>query len=113
MSNSRSAVMSALCFLSLSLLTLPGCKLFSPEHRACSHLAEVCEEAADRKDRVESCEKELHELRGSAGSEAVDRTITCIQEAKSCIAAAGCMVGGIGGGILNEFIKGVQKSLPK
>lgn len=113
MPQARSAVAGALWFLSLSLLTLPGCKYLSAEYRACAHLAEVCEEAADRKDRVDSCERELRDLRSSAGTEAVDRTIACIQDAKSCVAAAGCMVGGIGGGMLNEFIKGVQKSLPK
>jgi hypothetical protein len=103
----------AACLLSLSLLSLPGCKYLSAEYRACAHLAEVCEEGAERKDRIESCEKDLRDLRSSAGAEAVDRTLSCIQEAKSCVAAAGCMVGGIGGGMLNEFIKGVQKSLPK
>jgi hypothetical protein len=113
MPKAQSAVAGALWFLSLSLLTLPGCKYLSAEYRACSHLADVCEEGAERQSRVESCEKELRDLRSSAGAEAVDRTLTCIQEAKTCVAAAGCMVGGIGGGILNEFIKGVQKSLPK
>ncbi|MBL9004884.1 MAG: hypothetical protein JNJ46_11605 [Myxococcales bacterium] len=97
----------------LPLSSLPGCKLLSKEHRACSHLAQICEEGTEQQARIDSCEKELNDLRSSAGSEAVDRTITCIQEAKSCVSAAGCMVGGIGGGMLNEFIKGVQKALPK
>ena len=107
----RTLGMALLCVLPLTGLT--GCKLLSKEHRACSHLAQICEEGAEQQARIDSCEKELTELRSSAGSEAVDRTIACIQEAKSCVSAAGCMVGGIGGGMLNDFIKGVQKALPK
>lgn len=99
--------------LGLGLGSLSGCKLLSKEHRACSHLAQICEEGAEQQAKIDSCEKDLNELRSSAGSEAVDRTIACIQEAKSCVSAAGCMVGGIGGGMLNEFIKGVQKAMPK
>lgn len=80
----------------------------SAEGRTCSRLTELCGDKA--KDSSKSCEENLTQYKKMVGEASFDKAVTCVDEAKSCMGAAGCMVGGGMGG-LGEFLQGMVKGL--
>jgi 2-oxoglutarate dehydrogenase E2 component (dihydrolipoamide succinyltransferase) len=79
---------------------------------ACARLAELCS-TADKKVDPSECEKDLADGRKLSGAAGVDRTESCLAEAKTCAAASGCVSGGIGMGAMGEFLKGLGSALSK
>lgn len=81
----------------------------SPEAKSCARLEKLC----DGKGQMDAkeCEQAFTELRKMGGDASVEKTASCLGEAQTCAAAAGCVVGGIGGGMVGEFMKGLGKSL--
>ena len=73
--------------------------------RACRHMVDLC----DAQD-VERCERALSKLAEVGGPTSEERAVSCMLEAKSCAAAAGCMAGA-GAGALGEFFKGLNQAL--
>jgi hypothetical protein len=79
---------------------------------ACARLAELCS-TSDGKIDVAACESKLGDSRKLTGPGNVDRSKSCVAEAKTCAAATGCMSGGIGMGAMGEFLKGFGSALSK
>lgn len=80
----------------------------SAEGRTCSKLTELCGDRS--KDSSESCEENLEQYKKMVGEASFDKAVACVDEAKSCMGAAGCMVGGGMGG-LGQFLQGMVKGL--
>jgi hypothetical protein len=83
-----------------------------PEKRACQRLAELC---GDDGDGAGKCVKDIADI-GKMSPEALGKLDSCVAGAKSCVEATGCLFGagmGAAGGMFNDFMKGVGKSLPR
>jgi hypothetical protein len=89
-----------------------GATQASSDQAACTRIADLCSTSGEKVD-VPQCETKLSDSRKLSGAGNVDRSETCIAEAKTCAAATGCISGGIGVGALGEFLKGVGSSLSK
>lgn len=85
-----------------------------PERRACAHMAELCGDT-DKEGKRADCERSLAKLGElDSSKEGLRQSAQCISEATSCPAAVGCMVGSLGkagAGALEQFLRGVGKSL--
>jgi len=79
---------------------------------ACARLADFCSTSREKVD-VAECETKLADSRKLSGAGNVDRSETCIAEARTCAAATGCISGGVGVGAMGEFLKGVGSALSK
>jgi hypothetical protein len=79
---------------------------------ACARLAELCTTSEQKVDASE-CEKKLADGRKMSGAANVERSVSCIAEAKTCAAASGCVSGGIGMGAVGEFFKGLGSAMSK
>jgi hypothetical protein len=85
--------------------------LTSATERSCQRLATLCGQKAG----VERCVSGMAEL-GKTNKEAASRFDTCIADAKSCAAGVGCGVGAglsAAGGLLNDFVKGLEDAVKK
>ena len=82
----------------------------SPERQACVHVGELCGNGGDV-DQLEKCADGFAKARKAAGDPAVERSLKCIEESKTCAAIAGCTLGGIGVGAMGEFMKGFGSAL--
>jgi hypothetical protein len=85
----------------------------TPEGRSCVKLKELCPvrtDASHEPRTLEACVQDLEDLRKIAGPPAVDRSMSCVNEAQSCTAALGCMAGGIGVGAM---MKGFGSALSR
>ena len=84
----------------------------SPEGKVCTRMAELCGEEGDAKE-LNECVDEMKKAHKLAGDVPFQRSVTCIEESKSCAAAAGCMMGGVGVGAAGEMMKGFGNALTK
>jgi hypothetical protein len=85
----------------------------SPEQRACSKMASLCDMKADE---VKKCEADLTEMSKALGSDVRSKATTCVADAKTCPEAVGCYAGaGMSalGDALNQFMKGLGQGLRK
>ena len=82
------------------------------EATACARLGSLCS-TTDQKVDTGECEKKLADARRVSGDGNVERSESCISEAKTCAAATGCLSGGIGVGALGEYLKGLGSALSK
>jgi len=85
--------------------------LTSATERSCERLATLC----GQKSAADGCVRTMTEL-GKSNKEAASKFESCVADAKSCAAGAGCMVGaGIGaaGQVLDEFLKGIGEAVKK
>jgi hypothetical protein len=83
-----------------------------PARRTCLRAADLCG-LDPRGNETEQCVQMLDSLRKS-NPESVEQVTTCMAEAKSCGAAAGCASGvamTLGAGFVKEFLGGLQKSI--
>jgi hypothetical protein len=86
--------------------------LTSATERSCQKLAALC---GDKPGGIDSCVRGMTEL-GKTNKEATSKFDSCVADAGSCAAGAGCLVGaGINaaGGVLNEFMKGIGDAVKK
>ena len=88
-------------------------KASTPEGHVCVKLAELCETDAPKSKDFDECVDDMKKARKVAGDASFDKSSKCIDEAKSCGAAAGCMAGGVGVGTLGEMMKGFGTALTK
>jgi hypothetical protein len=85
----------------------------SPERRACIKLGELCTDKKGSFDDLEQCVDGMKDLRKAAGDEAMDKSLSCVSDAKSCSEASGCLAGaGMKAmqGAMTDFAKGFLKS---
>jgi hypothetical protein len=89
--------------------------LKKPERTACVRIADLCGETKKgTKDDLDQCVEEVEKWRKVAGDEPVDKGIQCVDEAKTCGEAMGCVTGaGIKGfqNVVDDFFKGLGKGL--
>ena len=85
----------------------------TPEGKMCARLEVVCHTDEPDGISVEQCTHQMKEIRTQAGNASFDKSERCIEEAQSCAAAAGCMVGGIGVGMTGEMLKGLGNAMTK
>ncbi len=86
--------------------------LSSPETKACAKMGDLCGQTGDKKS-LDQCVDGLAQARKVAGTESVDKSTSCIQESKTCMAATGCMMGGVGVGAMKEIFKGFSSAVSK
>lgn len=84
----------------------------TPEEKMCVRLGELCGEDTSKEKR-ESCVDDMQKMRKMSGDAAFERSLSCVAESKSCGAAGGCMMGGVGMGTLGEVLKGFGTALSK
>jgi hypothetical protein len=85
--------------------------LTSTTERSCERLATLCGHKAG----IDRCVRGMTELH-KTNKEAASRFDTCIADAKSCAAGMGCGVGAglsAAGGLLNDFVKGIEDAVKK
>ena len=85
----------------------------TPEGKACIRVSELCGVEDKSSAKLESCVAELESAKKLAGPANVERSMTCIGEASSCAAVAGCMMGGVGVGAMGEMLKGFGSALSR
>jgi hypothetical protein len=86
--------------------------LTSATERSCQRLASLC---GDKSMAVDSCVRGMNDL-AKNDKEAARKFDSCVGDAKSCAAGAGCLVGAglsAAGGLLNEFMKGIGDAVKK
>jgi len=76
--------------------------------RACEKLAKLCGDGA--KDALKECEQKMNDLEKAVGKPAMEKAVSCLNEASSCARGVGCMVG-TGVSALGEFLEGVRRSV--
>jgi hypothetical protein len=84
-----------------------------PEQRACGRLAELCGLDPDGA-QVLRCRQMLDAVKPSNAAAAA-QFVTCVGDANSCGAAAGCASGvalSASAGFAKDFLSGLQKMLP-
>ena len=88
--------------------------LRSPEKRLCTKVVELCGKGQLGKKVVERCESGVKQLQQSGGKDAISKAADCVDDAKSCVAATGCIVGAsvkAAAGAIGDFLGGVKKAL--
>lgn len=90
-----------------------GSALVTPEGRACTKMASLCETESKSLKDLETCADDMKSMRKLAGEPAFERSTKCIDEASSCAAVAGCLAGGVGVGAIGEALKGFGTALSK
>ncbi len=87
-----------------------------PEQRACDRLAQLCssDDGTDKTGAKNTgrCEKAMLKLKETAGDKQLTAASECIDEADSCLKAAGCLFGA-GIGAMGEFLKGAKEALDR
>jgi hypothetical protein len=84
-----------------------------PPRAACLKMADLCGVENGTPDDLSECVAEIKQWRKIAGDDVTDKGLACVNEAKTCGEATGCVAGaGFKGaqGVLNEFLKGFGKA---
>jgi hypothetical protein len=84
-----------------------------PEQTVCTKIADLCGVEGTKAD-LDECVAEIQEIEKVLGKEPVERVAKCVDGAKTCAEAMGCVAGESMNTMqdqLNEFMKGVRKSL--
>lgn len=87
--------------------------LRSPERSACVRVADLCGEKSGGVKELDECVDQVAQWRKVAGDEAVNKGMKCVDGAKTCAEAMGCVAGaGAKGveGLVNDFMKGFGKA---
>lgn len=79
---------------------------------ACGRIASLCKTKSENAEA--KCEIAFQRLEAVGGKNVIKRTNRCIEESKSCAAAFGCFVGGVGSTLKSkgaDFLDGLKRSL--
>lgn len=106
-------LVAAVLFVALVGAARGGAAAFTPEGRACTKLEALCGDGGKRSMDAEQCREGWSEARKLAGDAATDRSLSCVVDAKTCSAAAGCLAGGVGVGAVGEMLKGFGDALSR
>jgi hypothetical protein len=86
----------------------------NPGRSACVRVADLCGEKNGGKEELDKCTDDIDQWRKVAGDAPVDKGIQCVDEAKTCGEAMGCVAGaGVKGfqNAVDDFMKGFGKGL--
>lgn len=87
--------------------------LRTPERSACIRVADLCGEKGGGVQELDQCVDQVKQWRKVAGDEAVNKGIACVDQAKTCGEAVGCVAGASAKsveGLVNDFLKGFGKA---
>lgn len=67
----------------------------TPAERTCSKLVDLCAVQGQGKDKLDmgECRDGFAEARKMFGDDVVDRAVSCVADASSCMEAVGCVMG--------------------
>jgi hypothetical protein len=85
----------------------------TPERTVCARIGELCGAEGDLAD-LEECAKDVEEIEKVLGKEPVVRVAACVEDAKTCAEAMGCIAGESMNSVeeqLGEFLKGVRRGM--
>jgi len=85
-----------------------------PERAACIRVGDLCGDKNGNKEQLDQCVEQIEQWRKVAGDEPVDKGIQCVDDAKTCGEAVGCVAGaGVKGfqNVVDDFLKGFGKAL--
>lgn len=85
----------------------------TPEGKACLQLADLCVVDDKSAAKLETCVEDFEKTKKLVGEAPVKRSMDCIAESNSCMAATGCMAGGVGMGAVGEMMKGFGSALSR
>ena len=85
----------------------------TPEGRACIKIGDLCNAQDKSSEKLDKCIEGMESAKKVAGVPAVERSMKCVEESTTCMAATGCMMGGVGMGALGEFAKGFGTAISK
>ena len=107
----------AIALVCILVICLGGVAAFAylkrPERSACIRVAELCGEKGGGVQELDQCVDQVEQWRKMAGDEAVNKGIKCVDEAKTCGEAMGCVAGASMKGVqelMNDFFKGFGKA---
>ncbi|MBK9267037.1 MAG: hypothetical protein IPM54_45580 [Polyangiaceae bacterium] len=101
------------------LLAIIGAGVFAfaymrnPNRAACVRIGELCGGKDGTKAQLDQCTDQVEQWRKVAGDAPVDKGIACVDGAKTCGEAMGCVAGaGISGfqKVVDDFLKGFGKA---
>jgi len=87
--------------------------LRNPNRMACVRVGELCNGKDGTKEQLDQCTTQVEQWRKTAGDEPVDKGIACVETAKTCPEAMGCVAGaGVSGfkNVVDDFLKGFGKA---
>lgn len=87
--------------------------LRNPNRSACMRVAELCGEKNGSKEQLDQCTEQIDQWRKVAGDAPVDKGIECVDTAKTCGEAMGCVAGaGVNSfkNVVDDFLKGFGKA---
>lgn len=85
----------------------------TPEGKTCIKMADLCGSTDKSSEKLDRCIANMDQAKKVAGVPAVERSMKCVEESTTCMAATGCMMGGVGVGALGEMMKGFGSALSK
>ena len=85
----------------------------TPEGRTCIKMSDLCGSTDKSTEKLDKCIEGMQSAKKIAGTAAVERSMKCVEESTSCMAATGCMMGGVGVGALGELAKGFGNAVSK
>jgi hypothetical protein len=88
----------------------------NPGRAACVRVADLCGEKDGTKEKLDQCTDQIEQWRKTAGDEPVDKGIKCVDQAKTCGEAMGCVAGASVKGfqnVVDDFLKGFGKGSGK
>jgi hypothetical protein len=80
-----------------------------PTERMCTKVVDLC---GDEKIKPDECREGVAEAKKMFGEEAVDRASSCVDDAKSCMEAMGCVMGA-GMRSFEQFQRGMERGFGK
>jgi len=81
----------------------------SPAEKTCAKIDDLC---GGEKIEPAECRDGIADARKKFGDEPVDRAISCVADANSCMEAVGCIMGA-GMRSMEQFQRGVERGLGK
>ena len=88
-----------------------GIMAMRPEAKACGHIASLCGQA---KEESNTCVSDMQEMKRTLAQDQFQRSMDCLEQAKSCAEVSGCRIGmGLRslGNSVGDFLKGVSRSV--
>ncbi len=87
--------------------------LRNPNRVACVRVGELCSGKDGTKEQLDQCTTQIEQWRKVAGDAPVDKGVACVDTAKTCGEAMGCVAGaGVSGfkNVVDDFLKGFGKA---
>jgi hypothetical protein len=85
----------------------------TPEGKMCVRLQDMCPRDDAKPMTFDQCVDGMKDVRKMAGNASFEKSARCVEESESCAAATGCLMGGVGMGVMGEMMKGFGNAMTK